>query len=75
MLGGMVEIHVYLDDGLKQDLDKVSALTGRSLAELLRDGANQVVHDHLRSRPKMQEPFDEPELVGEVDELLESLGQ
>ena len=71
----MVKTSVYLDEGLKQDLDKVSALTGRSLAELLRDGANQVVHDHLRRRPKMQEPFCEPGLVGKVDELLESLGQ
>ncbi|MDR0627833.1 MAG: hypothetical protein LBG11_11385 [Bifidobacteriaceae bacterium] len=71
----MVKTSVYLDEHLKQDLDKVSELTGRSLADLLRDGASQVVHDHLRRRPRMQAPFNEPGLVGRVDELLEELGQ
>jgi predicted transcriptional regulator len=74
-MGGMVKTSVYLDDELKTDLDRVSALTGRSLADLLRDGAAQVVHDHLRRRPAMQAGFSAPGLVGKADELLETLGE
>lgn len=71
----MVKTSVYLDDHLKQDLDRVARITGRSQADLIRDGISQVIHDHLAKRPKMRARFHDPSIVGRTEELLEGLGE
>lgn len=71
----MVKTSVYLDDHLKQDLDRVAQMTGRSRADLIRDGISQVIHDHLAKRPKMRAQFHDPSIVGRTEELLEGLGE
>jgi predicted transcriptional regulator len=71
----MVKTSVYLDDQQKQDLDRVAQLTGRSQADLIRDGISQVIHDHLAKRPKMRARFHDPSIVGRAEDLLEGLGE
>ncbi|HEX7159612.1 MAG TPA: CopG family transcriptional regulator [Trebonia sp.] len=71
----MVKTSVYLDDEQKQDLDRVAQLTGRSQADLIRDGISQVIHDHLAKRPKMRARFHDPSIVGRTEDLLEGLGE
>jgi len=56
-------------------LDRVARLTGRSQADLIRDGISQVIHDHLAKRPKMRARFHDPSIVGNTEDLLEGLGQ
>jgi predicted transcriptional regulator len=70
----MVKTSVYIDDQQKQDLDRVAQLTGRSQADLIRDGISQVIHDHLAKRPKMRARFHDPSIVGRAEDLLEGLG-
>jgi predicted transcriptional regulator len=71
----MVKTSVYLDDQQKQDLDRVAHITGRSQADLIRDGVSQVIHDHLAKRPKMRARFHDPSMVGRAEDLLEGLGE
>jgi predicted transcriptional regulator len=71
----MVKTSVYIDDQQKQDLDRVAQMTGRSQADLIRDGISQVIHDHLAKRPKMRARFHDPSIVGRADDLLEGLGE
>jgi hypothetical protein len=71
----MVKTSVYLDEQQKLDLDRVSQLTGRSQADLIRDGISQVIHDHLARRPRMRARFHDPALVGNTEELLEGFGE
>jgi len=71
----MVKTSVYLDDQQKQDLDRVAQLTGRSQADLIRDGISQVIHDHLARRPKMRARFHDPSLVGRTEDLIEGFGE
>jgi len=71
----MVKTSVYLDDQQKLDLDQVSQITGRSQADLIRDGISQVIHDHLARRPKMRARFHGPSLVGKTEDLLEGFGE
>lgn len=71
----MIKTSVYLDEQQKLDLDLVSAITGRSRAELIRDGISQVIHDHLARRPKMRARFHDPSLAGSTENPLEGLGE
>lgn len=71
----MVKTSVYLDDQQKQDLDRVAQITGRSQADLIRDGVSQVIHDHLAKRPKMRARFYDPSIVGMAEDLLEGFGE
>ena len=71
----MVKTSVYLDDQQKADLDQVSQITGRSQADLIRDGISQVIHDHLARRPKMRARFHDSSLVGKTEDLLEGFGE
>jgi len=71
----MIKTSVYLDDQQKLDLDQVSQITGRSQADLIRDGINQVIHDHLARRPKMRARFHDPSMVGKTEDLLEGFGE
>ena len=71
----MVKTSVYIDDQQKQDLDRVAQITGRSQADLIRDGISQVIHDHLAKRPKMRARFHDPSIVGRDEDLLEGIGE
>ena len=66
---------VYLPDELKRALERAAATTGRSEAELIREGVSNVVE---RSAPEPRIPlFDsgDPMFAHRVDELLEGFGE
>jgi Arc/MetJ-type ribon-helix-helix transcriptional regulator len=71
----MIKTSVYLDDQQKHDLERIVELTGRSQAELIRDGINQVIQDHLARRPRMKARFHDEALVGRTEDLLEGFGE
>ena|GEM_PF-2863239 len=66
---------VYLDDDLKADLVRASALTGRSQADLVRDGIEQVVAQHLHVRPQMKATATGATVLDRIDELMTGFGQ
>ena len=71
----MVKTSVYLDDEQKTNLEKVVHITGRSQADLIRDGIEQVVSQHLRVRPKMTAQASGPTVLDRMDELMEGFGR
>ena len=71
----MVKTSVYLDEQQKQDLDRVALITGRSQADLIREGISQVIQDHLAKRPRMRARFHDPSIVGRTEDLLDGLGE
>jgi hypothetical protein len=71
----MVKTSVYLDEQQKQDLDQVAQITGRSQADLIREGISQVIQDHLAKRPKMRARFHDSSIVGRTEDLLDGLGE
>lgn len=71
----MVKTSVYLDEDQKADLEKVVSLTGRSQADLIRDGIEQVVAQHLRKRPAMTAHATGATVLDRVDELMEGFGR
>jgi Arc/MetJ-type ribon-helix-helix transcriptional regulator len=71
----MIKTSVYLDDHQKHDLERVVEITGRSQAELIRDGIDQVIQDHLAKRPRMKARFHDASVVGRTEELLEGFGE
>jgi len=74
-MGGMVKTTVYLDEGLKADLSRASDLSGRSQADLVRDGIEQVVSQHLRGRPQMKALATGATVMDKVDELMGGFGR
>jgi predicted transcriptional regulator len=71
----MVKTSVYLDDELKHDLERVVELTGRSQADLIRDGISQIIQDHLSKRPRMKARFHDASIAGRTEELMEGFGE
>ncbi|WP_036965048.1 hypothetical protein [Promicromonospora kroppenstedtii] len=71
----MLKTSIYLDEKRKADLERVGALTGRSQADLIREGIDQVIHDHLRTRPKMKGRLRQHGLTRRVDELMDGFGE
>ena len=71
----MVKTSVYLDEQQKLQLDRVAEITGRSQADLIRDGISQVIHDHLAKRPRMRARFHDASIVGRTEDLLEGFGE
>jgi hypothetical protein len=71
----MLKTSIYLDEQRKADLERVAALTGRSQADLIREGIDQVIHDHLRTRPKMKGRLRQHGLTRRVDELMDGFGE
>jgi predicted transcriptional regulator len=71
----MVKTSIYLDDEQKRDLERVVELTGRSQADLIRDGINQAIQDHLAKRPRMKARFHAASIVGKTEELMEGFGE
>jgi len=66
---------VYLKDDLKTNLERVVEMTGRSQADLIRDGIEQVVNQHLRTRPLMSALATGPTILDRVDSLMEGFGR
>jgi len=74
-MDSMVKTSVYLDDEQKANLEKVVQITGRSQADLIRDGVEQVVSQHLRVRPEMTAQASGPTVLDRIDELMEGFGR
>jgi Ribbon-helix-helix protein, copG family len=73
----MIKTTVYLPDELKRDLERVATQSGRSEADLIREGIATVIGTQAAPRPRI--PLFEsgdPTLAERVDELLaEGFGQ
>ncbi|MDR0285083.1 MAG: hypothetical protein LBI33_09370 [Propionibacteriaceae bacterium] len=71
----MLKTSVYLDEACKADLERAAELTGRAQADLIRDGIEQVIAQHLRVRPPMKAHATGPTLLDRADHLMESFGR
>jgi hypothetical protein len=71
----MVKTSVYLDEAQKEELEKVVTLTGRSQADLIRDGIEQIVAQHLRKRPAMTARASGATVLDRTDELMSGFGK
>ena len=75
-VGGMEKTTVYLPDELKRALRRAAKSTGRSEAELIREGIGIVAGTHRVAEPRL--PLFEsgnPDLAEQADELLEGFGE
>lgn len=75
-MGGMEKTTVYLPDGLKRALRRAARSTGRSEAELIREGIGLVTGTHRIAEPRL--PLFEsgqPDLAERVAELLDGFGE
>jgi Ribbon-helix-helix protein, copG family len=73
---GMIRTTVYLPQDLKLALERVARVEGRSEAQLIREGVQQVVTRHSPQRPRI--PLFEsgdPTLAEHVDEHLDGFGE
>jgi hypothetical protein len=71
----MRKTNVYLEESQKRDLERVAALTGRAQADLIRDGVDQVVAQHLRKRPPMTAHATGATVLDRQDELMAGFGR
>lgn len=75
-MGGMRKTTVYLTDELKAQLAEAAALSGRSEADLIREGIQTV---SVRVAPaKLRLPLfasGQPDLAERTDELLAGFGE
>ena len=74
-MGGMEKTTVYLTDGLKEALRRAARASGRSEAELIREGIGLVTGAHRIAEPRL--PLFEsgqPGLAESVDEALNGFG-
>ena len=74
-MGGMEKTTVYLTDSQKRALARASRVSGRSEAELIREGIETVTARHAVSEPRL--PLidsGQPDLAERVDELLDGFG-
>jgi Arc/MetJ-type ribon-helix-helix transcriptional regulator len=75
-MGGMEKTTVYLPDDLKQALRRAARASGRSEAELIREGIGLVTGTLRMAEPRL--PLIEsgqPDLAEHVDEALDGLGE
>ena len=75
-MGGMEKTTVYLPDELKRALRRASRATGRSEADLIREGIGLVAGTHRIAEPRL--PLfesEKPDLAEHVDEALDGFGQ
>jgi hypothetical protein len=73
---GMEKTTVYLPDELKRALRRTAQASGRSEAELIREGVGLVVGTHRVAEPRL--PLFEsghPDLAERADELLAGFGE
>lgn len=76
MMGGMEKTTVYLPEDLKDALRRTARATGRSEAELIREGVGLVTGSHRIAEPRL--PLFEsgdPTLAERVDEALHGFGE
>jgi hypothetical protein len=73
---GMEKTTVYLTAELKRALERAARMSGRSEAELVRQGIALVTAESNRPAPKLP-LFDsgQPDLAERVDELLVGFGE
>lgn len=74
-MGGMQKTTVYLTTAQKQALARASKVSGRSEAELIREGVESVAARHQVAEPTL--PLFEsgkPDLAERVDEHLSGFG-
>ncbi|HEV8054090.1 MAG TPA: ribbon-helix-helix protein, CopG family [Candidatus Limnocylindrales bacterium] len=72
----MEKTTVYLPENLKRALRRAARASGRSEAELIREGVGIVTGTHRIAEPRL--PLFEsgqPELAERVDELLDGFGE
>jgi hypothetical protein len=75
IMGGMEKTTVYLPDDLKRALRRAARSTGRSEADLIREGIGIVAGTHRIAEPKL--PLFEsgqPDLAERAEELLRGFG-
>jgi hypothetical protein len=76
MMGGMEKTTVYLTPSQKRALALTAKASGRSEAELIREGVDTVTSMHRVSEPTL--PLfasNQPDLADRVDENLEGFGE
>ena len=76
MMGGMRKTTVYLPDELKAELGRAAARSGRSEAELIREGIRLVSIQSPKPTPRV--PLfrsGTPDLAERVDEYLAGFGE
>ncbi len=75
-VGGMEKTTVYLPEELKRALRRASRATGRSEADLIREGIGVVTGAHRIAEPRL--PLFEsgqPDLAERVDVALDGFGE
>lgn len=75
-MGGMEKTTVYLPDDLKRALRRAARASGRSEAELIREGIGLVAGTHRVAEPRL--PLFEsgqPDLAEHIDEALDGFGE
>ena len=76
MLGGMEKTTVYLTEAQKRALARAARATGRSEADLIREGIEAVTSRYRVAEPQL--PLFEsgqPDLAEHVDEALAGFGE
>lgn len=76
MMAVMERTTVYLPADLKAALERTARDTGRSEAELIREGVERVVTDRVTPRPRI--PLiasGRPELSEHIDDALAGFGE
>jgi hypothetical protein len=76
MMGGMEKTTVYLTTAQKRALARASEISGRSEAELIREGVEVVSARHQVAEPTIP-LFDsgQPDLAERFDEYLRGFGE
>jgi hypothetical protein len=76
MMGGMEKTTVYLTTAQKRALARASEISGRSEAELIREGVEVVSARHQVAEPTIP-LFDsgQPDLAERFDEYLRDFGE
>ena len=74
---GMEKTTVYLPSELKQALGRAAATSGRSEADLIREGVRAVTDSLAHPRPRLPlfESAGDPHLAERIDAALEGFGQ
>ena len=71
----MYKTTVYLPDELKTRLEQVAAETGRTEADLIREGVQLAIAQHLPPAPRSGIfASGDPDLSSKVEELLRGFG-
>jgi hypothetical protein len=76
MMGGMEKTTVYLTSAQKHALARAAEISGRSEAELIREGIEEVSARHQVAEPTIP-LFDsgQPDLAERFDEYLQGFGE